>query len=233
MPSTKRRPTPEEAEQAEKRLARRERRRDRSREEILEAARRVLLNKGVGGTTVDAVAREAGLTKTALYYYFPSKDALLFELMYGVLQTHAQAVHDAVEDAADGAAALGTLIRTSVTEFAPRLDDFRLAFLQGQVASPGSVHFDEAQFARIRPLNDLWLKGTATKLAESGRAGTKSAAGVEPRLMAFLAYLSALGLLTMKGMVESVDDPLVYSDDQLIDGFARIFAAAARPAKAD
>jgi len=47
--------------------------------------------------------------------------------------------------------------------------------------------------------------------------------------MAFLAYLSAIGLLTMKGMVESLDDPLAYSDEQLVEGFARIFAAAAAP----
>ena len=47
--------------------------------------------------------------------------------------------------------------------------------------------------------------------------------------MAFLAYLAAIGLLTMKGMVESLDDPLLYSDEQLIEGFARIFEAAAAP----
>ena len=47
--------------------------------------------------------------------------------------------------------------------------------------------------------------------------------------MAFLAYLAAVGLLTMKGMVESLDDPLLYSDEQLIEGFARIFEAAAEP----
>ena len=47
--------------------------------------------------------------------------------------------------------------------------------------------------------------------------------------MAFLAYLAAIGLLTMKGVVESLEDPLVYSDDQLIKGFARVFEAAAAP----
>ena len=46
-------------------------------------------------------------------------------------------------------------------------------------------------------------------------------------MMAFLAYLSAIGLLTMKGMVESVDDPLIYSDDQMIEAFGKIFEAAA------
>ena len=33
----------------------------------------------------------------------------------------------------------------------------------------------------------------------------------------------------MKGMVEHVDDPLVFSDEQLIEGFARVFEAAAAP----
>ena len=47
--------------------------------------------------------------------------------------------------------------------------------------------------------------------------------------MAFLAYLAAIGLLTMKGMVESLQDPLAYSDDQLVEGFARIFEAATAP----
>jgi AcrR family transcriptional regulator len=234
MPPPKRRPPARdaatEAAQAEKRIARRDRRRDRSREEILEAARRVLVKKGVGAMTIEAVAKEVGVTKTALYYYYPSKDALLFELMFGVLKGHAQAVHEAVDEARDGADALGILIRKSVTEFAPRLEDFRLAFLHGQVASPGSVHFDEEQFARIRPLNDLWLAGAAGKLVED-RDKRHTRAPVEPRLMAFLAYLAALGMLTMKGMVESLDDPLLYSDDQMIEGFAQIFAAAAEPAK--
>jgi hypothetical protein len=113
-----------------------------------------------------------------------------------------------------------------VHAFAPRLDDFRLAFLHGQVAGKGAVHFNSQQFARIRPLNDLLYAGAARKLGEE-RKERPGRAQVEPRLMAFMAYIAAIGLLTMKGMVESVDDPLLYSDEQLIEGFARIFAAAA------
>jgi hypothetical protein len=45
--------------------------------------------------------------------------------------------------------------------------------------------------------------------------------------MAFLAFLSAIGVLTMKGMVEQVNDPLVFSDEQMIEGLGRIFDAAA------
>lgn len=33
----------------------------------------------------------------------------------------------------------------------------------------------------------------------------------------------------LKGMVESVGDPLLYSDDELTEGLGRIFEAAAKP----
>ena len=212
-----------------RRRERQARRRERSREEILDAARAVILRGGIGAATLDAVAREVGVSKAALYYYYPSKDALLFELIFGALETHAHGVHDAVEQASDGGEALGALVRQSVEGFARHLDDFRLAFLYGQVASPGAVHFDAQQFARIRPLNTLILAGAVDKLKADGAAPDSGSgrADVEPRLMAFLAYLAAIGTLTMKGMVESMDDPLIYSDEQLIDGLARIFAAAA------
>lgn len=247
MPPTKRRAVPAEGAEVDPRTARRERRRDQSREEIIEAARRVLLRSGLAATTLDAVAREVGMSKTALYYYYPSKDALLFELVFGTMEAQARAVHDAVDQAGDGAEALRAIIGETVKAFAPRMDDFRLAFLHGQVAGPGAVHVDEQQLARVRPLNELWFAGAAKKLADERRKRPGSGAGrapapgrasapapapgrarVEPRLLAFLAYLSAIGMLTMKGMVESVDDPLVYSDDQLVEGLARVFAAAAR-----
>jgi AcrR family transcriptional regulator len=223
-------PPPTAATKAElsARAARRERKRDRSREEILEAARRVLLQSGVASMTLDAVAKEVGVSKTALYYYFPSKDALLFDLIFGVLDAHAHQVQVAVGDAPDGARAIGALIHESVTTFASHLEDFRLAFLHGQVASPGSVHFDAEQFARIRPLNNLILAGVAAKIAQ-GQGDEGNRAGIEPRLLAFLAYLAAIGVLTMKGMVESLKDPLAFSDSQLIDGFTRVFAVAAAP----
>lgn len=228
MPSEKRRPAASARTRASNRAARIDRRREQSREEILAAARRVLLRNGIAATTLDAVAKEVGMSKTALYYYFPSKDALLFELIFGAFKVQAQTIHDEVEKTAGGGQALRAIVREAVNSFAPRLDDFRLAFLYGQVAGKNAVHFNETQFARIRPLNDLMFAGAAKKLKEEQKQ-RPGRAHVEPRLMAFLAYLAAVGLLTMKGMVESLDDPLLYSDEQLIEGFARIFEAAAAP----
>jgi len=215
------------AEDLSPRVARRERRREQSREEIVDAARRVILEKGLAATTLEAVAKEVGLTKAALYYYYPSKDALFFEIMYGAVAKQSQAIHDAVLEAKDGGEALGAIVRETVRSFAPQMDDFRLTFLLMQL-SPGAARFTPEQFARLRPLNNLAFAGAAKRLTEewSNKPGR---ARVEPRLVAFLAHLSALGLLTLKGLVESVGDPLLYSDEQLIEGFAQIFAAAAAP----
>ena len=167
------------------------------------------------------------MSKAALYYYYPSKDAMLFELVFDVLDSQAKAVHGAVEQTTDGAAALDALIRQTVQTFAPRLDDFRLAFLHGQVAGPGAVHWSSAQFDRIRPLNDLNFAGTAQRLSKSRGKKKATSPAIDPRLLTFLAYVSAIGLLTMKGMVESLDDPLVYSDETLIDGLSKVFQTAA------
>jgi len=216
---------PEDA-QAASRAARKERRRDRTREEILAAARAVLIRSGVGAMTLEAVAAEAGMSKTGLYYYFPSKDALAFELIFATLEQHAQALHDAVEETGDGRAALRAVIAGTIGYFAPRLDDFRLAYLSGQLTAAGEIAWSNEQFARLRPLNDLTLAG-ATERLRAGRKGAQGRGGVEPRLLAFLALLAAIGVLTMKGLVERLGDPLIYSDDELIDGLARIFAAAA------
>lgn len=211
------------------RIVRRERRRERSREEIVEAARRVILQKGLAGTTLEAVAAEVGLTKAALYYYYPSKDALMFELVFAMFEQEAHAIQTGVHAASGGGEALRAIIRETIHWFGPRLDDFRLAFMHNQVAGSDAVRVGAEHLARVRPLNDIAYADATRKLADDWKRNGKGRARVEPRLMAFLANVAALGILTMKGMVEAIGDPLLYSDEQLIEGLARIFEAAASP----
>jgi len=217
-----------EEPRAEARVARRERRRERSREEIIAAARAVLVKHGVAGTTLDLIAEEAGLTKAALYYYYPSKDALFFEVVLQGVVRQSQAVHDGVAQVKDGPSALGAIIRETIRTYAANMDDFRLLYVSGQLAKPGTVRVTPEQLARVRPYNDVAYAG-ATKLLSEDWKQARGRARVEPRMMAFLANLAAVGVLTMKGMVESIGDPLLYSDEQLIDALSRIFAAAAEP----
>jgi len=52
--------------------------RDRRRKEILHAALRAFRDKGYHGTTLGDIAERFGVRKTALYHYFPDKEAILY-----------------------------------------------------------------------------------------------------------------------------------------------------------
>ena len=48
-----------------------------TRESILQSANRVIIERGVKRLTLEAVAKEAGVSKGGLLYHFPSKEALV------------------------------------------------------------------------------------------------------------------------------------------------------------
>jgi AcrR family transcriptional regulator len=56
-------------------------RRTDTRDRILEVAARLFSERGFAGTSIRDIADALGVTKAALYYHFPSKDAILGELV--------------------------------------------------------------------------------------------------------------------------------------------------------
>lgn len=56
------------------------------RQAILEEACLLFIEKGFGGTNIQGIADAAGLTRTAVYHYFPSKEAMLEALTEDVTQ---------------------------------------------------------------------------------------------------------------------------------------------------
>lgn len=204
---------------------RRERRHEQVREEILDGARRVLFSRGLPGLTLAAVARELHLTKAALYHYFDSKEALVFELIYLGLAGHAAAISAAVAHAGSGTEALEALIRTSTDHYAARKDDLRMAYLVPQVGGAFVTPLSSESLARIRPFNDQIYGAVADKIRVDQQAG-RIDASIDGRRLAFLAHMSVLGMLTVEGVVESVDDsPLIHSRDAMVDELVRTFTA--------
>jgi len=70
---------------------------DVRRAQILDAANRVFLERGVSTATMDDVAREAGIAKGTIYLYFASKVALMEAIQAGFvsrLATRARRLHD-------------------------------------------------------------------------------------------------------------------------------------------
>ncbi len=63
---------------------------NQSRGQILCAAERLFAANGFGGTGVDAIAKEAGINKATIYYYFDSKQAILDCLIEDFLKNFMQ-----------------------------------------------------------------------------------------------------------------------------------------------
>jgi AcrR family transcriptional regulator len=71
--------------------------RSTTRENILQAANRVIQRHGVAGLTLEAVAREAGVSKGGIFYHFPSKDALIEGMMASLCQSFDRALQQEAE----------------------------------------------------------------------------------------------------------------------------------------
>lgn len=61
-------------------------RRDVLMVEVLDKAAALFATRGYAATSLQDIAREIGLSRTSIYYYFASKEALLEELVRGVTQ---------------------------------------------------------------------------------------------------------------------------------------------------
>jgi AcrR family transcriptional regulator len=69
---------------------------------IVEAMRASVAAKGIAGSTFDHVAREAGVSRGLLHYYFGTKERLLVEVVRRECQVRGELLHQAVAGA-DGA----------------------------------------------------------------------------------------------------------------------------------
>lgn len=84
------------------------RRREETRERLLEAATSVFAQHGFDRSTVDEVVREAGFSKGAFYVHFESKE----DLFWAMLEERIDRQHDAFKKAVDHAQPVAENVRT-------------------------------------------------------------------------------------------------------------------------
>jgi len=158
-------------------------------ESILRAARHRFLQWGYSGTSTARLALDLGITKAALYYHFPDKEALFLAMVREYLDEVAAELSSLppVFEANDREAALGSLaevflsrIDTCVRIQHLSLQESRHLSDAGQAAL-GSIYHD----AMVRPVSDLLDRA-------ADRGWLRAAAEGEPPLIwTFLALLSA------------------------------------------
>ncbi len=154
--------------------------RQRRRVEILHAALRAFRDKGYHATTLDDIAQQLGVRKTALYHYFPDKEAILHACHREGLEEVAGIVAAAQRRPSCGDQ-LAHAIREHVRVMTDTLEGFSLAF---EVSALSPRHQAEVIAARDRyeqALRDIIRRGIA--------AGEFRA--VDPKLAVF-AILGAI-----------------------------------------
>ncbi len=83
-----------------------------TRERILDAALAAWGTRGYEATSLDALAADLGITKQSILYWFPSKEALLGELIGRSAEELANAMQSALDGAGEGWAKVEAVVRS-------------------------------------------------------------------------------------------------------------------------
>ncbi|MER7797593.1 helix-turn-helix domain-containing protein [Microbacterium sp. NPDC096154] len=173
-----------------------------AREKVLDAFERLLIDEGERAATLEAVAREAGVSKGGLLYHFGSREALE-EGMFARLRTLADADITAVRTAPQGAIAY--YLETSGDVGLP-LD--RAITAVGRLAHGGSSAAS-AELARVR---GLW--------ADALRPHVRDQAGLD------LVMLVSDGIYVNSALMNDVPGPVPRGAE--LTALIRLIESAAR-----
>lgn len=112
-----------------RRQARKAQRHSERRLLIMHSARKLLITHGIENFTVTQVAADSQLSKPAVYYYFDSKEALVFDFAIETMQNEFNVLAESVHAARSGIESLVNLIRARVDFFLNDIDTFRILHL--------------------------------------------------------------------------------------------------------
>ena len=133
---------------------------------IIEAMRTSVGTRGAAGSTFDHVAREAGVSRGLLHYYFGSKEKLLVEVVRHDCETRIEAMDERITRAGSVDEIIAALVLG--------LEDF----IQGEPSSPAVIyellsasrHSDDIR-AELAELYRRWRADLAEALRAKQREG--------------------------------------------------------------
>ena len=148
----------------------------RTRERILSAAAQVLSRKGYAGTRLSDIAEVAAVQAPAIYYYWPSREELLEEVVtVGQQATHSHVV-ESLEALPANTPALERIDHAIAAhlEIILRRSDFSLAAIRNAGQLPADIR--ERQLQGQREYADVWRA-----LVEEAAAAGELAEGLDVR----------------------------------------------------
>jgi AcrR family transcriptional regulator len=152
-----------------------------TRESVVAAGLRLFAERGVEGTSLDEVAKEAGITKGAIYWHFASKDALVTALLDRIREVWQQTVLAPVLAEADPRRKVDELFARYHAFFVEHGNPCLLLLrMQLEARSP--------EVTRVYEQTARFIAG----LFEEGKAAGRFRAGVDSLRLAYLV-LGAMG----------------------------------------
>jgi len=109
-------------------------------EVVLDAAAHVFRRRGFGGATVREVAQAAGMLPGSLHYRYPSKEALLLDLMERALNRVLAGGRAAVESARDPVERLRLALRAHLESLLSGDDDFYVLLYDWRSLQGAAMH---------------------------------------------------------------------------------------------
>ncbi len=149
--------------------------RRRRRDEILRSALRAFRENGYHATTLEDIAEHLGLRNTALYHYFPDKEAILYECHRRSLDQVVPLIDEARKRYCSAADRLSYVIREHVRVMTETLEGSPLA-LEVHELSPEH----EAEVVGARDRYEKGLRDIVAQGVESGEFRP-----VEPKVAVF------------------------------------------------
>lgn len=135
--------------------------RRRRRAEILHAALRAFRAKGYHTATLEDIADDLGLRKTALYHYFPDKEAILYACHEESLAELARITGEARARFATAAGRLHHLVREHVRVMTETLEGSPLAFEVTALSPQRQAEVIAARDDYERTLREIIERGIA------------------------------------------------------------------------
>jgi AcrR family transcriptional regulator len=148
----------------------------RTRERILDAAAEVLNRRGYAGTRLSDIAELARLQAPAIYYYFPSRDDVIQEVVQVGLRRVLAEVESALVELPDTATGMDRILTAVRAHLEAVLRDSAYAAAATRNAAQLPTAIREVQLLDQRRYGALWR----ALIDDAGRAGEIHAA-LDPR----------------------------------------------------
>jgi len=197
-----------------------ERRREQTRQHLIDAAATVFAARGYHGASLDEVAAAAGFTKGAVYSNFKNKEDLFVAVLEQRMTANLVAVERVLDDTQPPDAHMGEILDIlTVTEYDPSWGVLYLEFMLYAIRNPAARELLAAEMRRTRDAVERLVA------RQQELAGVQ--ADIPPRTFAAitLALFAGLDLHRLVDPEENAPD--------LMDAVLKFFSATARGMGAD